>query len=819
MESGFSVTSGGPQQGSVFVKHFFPLVTFAVLGLLAVGCGSPPPDPAVVEIPGYQALQEQFMGLDMSPLKGRQIVLDPGHGGFFQGAVGVNGLTEAEVNLGVGLYLRGLLEWAGAEVHLTRTADYDFLTPADSSLAHDLAFRVSLTDSLQPDVFLSLHHNSVASLDRSVNETQTYYPLGDDGASLDLARAIHRHLVINLEITPAKILPGNFHVLRNASVPAVLGEPAMISNPVIEGRLSLAASQRLEAEAYFLGLLDYFSLGAPHWAGAPVDTFIIDPAVSSTPVQWTFLVAPPVSESSWGPGPDPGTFGLTLDGRPVPFHVSDGGHRVSWYPPADDIDLPGTLELRGRNLKGRATPLRRTVLLPARGLRLDFHISPESADNDGDRHMAVHWKVPESSPLPAGAFHLEGNGQWRIFGGMTQSAVIAMESEIPETVTFHPADPGLPGITCAVKVTDLPAPWRWGHLGVIQENGNRPWSLRHGDLLGIPAELGDQSVPLIPFDPVRPLFVTYPGALPLVDPDPANPDTARTVSASGKRWLFQALVPGLSGKVIVLDPAGGGSENDGAGPLGTRGATLNLETALLAKGLLEGCGAEVHLTREAETAPQPEEKVRRAGALGADLFLTIGRSSQAGLWTASHHPGSESGLRWADLFLNSAAGLTTPGDSVAVLPSYDYLLRHTACPALEARLPGPVTPGQEMRLLDRGWQRAEARAILMSVVSFFDGGGEPAPGLDIASVIKDLAGARDLAAVEWAELDGNFIWSPMPEPASETDPVSLDSWLDPGLPDLIDRHTLEIHSGGTSRLWLLENTADGFAARLMMINP
>lgn len=124
-----------------------------------------------------------------------------------------------------------------------------------------------------------------------------------------------------------------------------------------------------------------------------------------------------------------------------------------------------------------------------------------------------------------------------------------------------------------------------------------------------------------------------------------------------------------------------------------------------------------------------------------------------------------------------------------------------------------------MRLLDRGWQRAEARAILMSVVSFFDGGGEPAPGLDIASVIKDLAGARDLAAVEWAELDGNFIWSPMPEPASETDPVSLDSWRDPGLPDLIDRHTLEIHSGGTSRLWLLENTADGFAARLMMINP
>ena len=217
--------------------------------MLAAGCGSPPPEPAVVEIPGYEALQEQCTGRDMSPLRGRRIVLDPGHGGFFKGAVGPDGLTEAEVNLGVALYLRGLLEWVGAEAFLTRTADYDFLTPSDSTLVADLAFRSSFSDSLQPDVFLSLHHNSVASLDRTVNETQTYYPLGADGASLDLARAIHRHLVINLEISPAKILPGNFHVLRNATVPAVLGEPAMISNPVIEGRLKQAASQRLEAEA------------------------------------------------------------------------------------------------------------------------------------------------------------------------------------------------------------------------------------------------------------------------------------------------------------------------------------------------------------------------------------------------------------------------------------------------------------------------------------------------------------------------------------------------------------------------------------------
>ena len=69
-------------------------------------------------------------------------------------------------------------------------------------------------------------------------------------------------------------------------MPAVLGEPAMISHPVIEGRLSLAASQRLEAEAYFLGLLDYFSQGAPRWAGAPVDTLCISKDEEIEPCSW-----------------------------------------------------------------------------------------------------------------------------------------------------------------------------------------------------------------------------------------------------------------------------------------------------------------------------------------------------------------------------------------------------------------------------------------------------------------------------------------------------------------------------------------------------
>lgn len=339
--------------------------------------------------------------------------------------------------------------------------------------------------------------------------------------------------------------------------------------------------------------------------------------------------------------------------------------------------------------------------------------------------------------------------------------------------------------------------------------------------------MADQEIPLIACEPGLPVWATAPGVLPVVDPDPANPDTARTVFEGDRHWRTEPIVPGLRGKVIVLDPAGGGSDPDGTGPLGTRGATLNLETALLAQGLLEGCGAVVHLTRRGETILPDEEKVRLAGEVGADLFLTLGRSRQPGLLTANHHPGSKTGLKWAELFLLGAAGLAAPDDSLAVSPSYDYLLRHTACPALEVRLPGPQSPRQEMRLSSRGWQRSEARAVLISVASLFGNGDRLVPTLDMDAVISNLPGSMDPTSVDWAELDGNFIWSPVPirEFTSQGGDLSfdradsLDSTGDPGLPDLVDRHTLEIHIGHIRQLWLLERSGSRFTARLMMNNP
>src|SRR6187551_304542 len=120
--------------------------------------------------PGYERRVESLAGLDTSPLRGRRIALDPGHGGRFPGSIGVNGLTEAEVNLGVALNLWGLLVDAGADVMLTRTSDRDFTTASDSTLRQDLALRTVKANAFDPDVFLSIHHNADAGSRHDLNE-------------------------------------------------------------------------------------------------------------------------------------------------------------------------------------------------------------------------------------------------------------------------------------------------------------------------------------------------------------------------------------------------------------------------------------------------------------------------------------------------------------------------------------------------------------------------------------------------------------------------------------------------------------------------
>ena len=106
-------------------------------------------------------------------LKGRTIVVDPGHGGKDPGAIHKSEkTTEADLNLALSLALESRLKSMGATVVMTRTSD-EFVTLWD---------RVNSFNDARGDIFVSVHHNSTAAIN-SPKGVESYY-FYDESAQL-----------------------------------------------------------------------------------------------------------------------------------------------------------------------------------------------------------------------------------------------------------------------------------------------------------------------------------------------------------------------------------------------------------------------------------------------------------------------------------------------------------------------------------------------------------------------------------------------------------------------------------------------------------
>ena len=104
---------------------------------------------------GYDARRDSLDSVDATVLRGRRIVLDPGHGGFFPGS---HRRRRADRGRGQPRRGAGAARPAGGarrrRCSLTRDTDRDFLTPGDSSLRADLAERVRIANAFAPDLFV-----------------------------------------------------------------------------------------------------------------------------------------------------------------------------------------------------------------------------------------------------------------------------------------------------------------------------------------------------------------------------------------------------------------------------------------------------------------------------------------------------------------------------------------------------------------------------------------------------------------------------------------------------------------------------------------
>ncbi len=174
------------------------------------------------------------------------VVFDAGHGGKDPGAV-VNDLRESDLALEFTHLLReALLRGGGVTPSLTRTQNKDI------SLAERSAFVAG-----SQAVFLLSAHADI-SPDPSVSGVRIYYPhyqrSKDASRSLktlkaDLtryeksyqSRQIARQIASSVELkagVPVKVVPADFYLLRQASVPGVLIELGFISSEADRLRLT-----------------------------------------------------------------------------------------------------------------------------------------------------------------------------------------------------------------------------------------------------------------------------------------------------------------------------------------------------------------------------------------------------------------------------------------------------------------------------------------------------------------------------------------------------------------------------------------------------
>src|SRR4051812_13408869 len=96
------------------------------------------------------------------------VVIDPGHGGFQDGAIGPQSLKEKALALALAARIRAALEKGlGAQVALTREGD---------SSVH-LADRVAFANARRPDLFISIHANSMPTqrLRQHIEGIETFF--------------------------------------------------------------------------------------------------------------------------------------------------------------------------------------------------------------------------------------------------------------------------------------------------------------------------------------------------------------------------------------------------------------------------------------------------------------------------------------------------------------------------------------------------------------------------------------------------------------------------------------------------------------------
>lgn len=196
--------------------------------LLMVACAPrkeivilPPPTPIAKPIPAPTLPPPPVM----TPISKGLIIIDPGHGGDDLGTQSNSDpkYLEKHLNLATAQQLRTFLNQMGYATSMTRTKDIFISLDKRAQFANDRS----------PLLFVSVHYNSAPSPDAEGVEV-FYYRADKDPErtkqSKALAQSVLAKIIAESKARSRGVKHGNFAVIRQTTMPAILVEGGFLTN-------------------------------------------------------------------------------------------------------------------------------------------------------------------------------------------------------------------------------------------------------------------------------------------------------------------------------------------------------------------------------------------------------------------------------------------------------------------------------------------------------------------------------------------------------------------------------------------------------------
>ena len=210
----------------------------------------------------YAHIRGRSVETFVTPMNGRIVLLDPGHGGKDAGA-SANGAVEKELNLEIARLVQGYIEEGGGTAILTRTEDRDTSDPnravGTSWKMSDLKSRKKDIENFRADAFVSIHMNKFGQ--SKYRGAQVFYTAESEESKI-LGETLQRSVKDVLDdgnTREAKPSKNAIYVLKGNTVPSALIECGFLSNAEEAQLLSDPDYRRRVAWGIYIGIVRFFS--------------------------------------------------------------------------------------------------------------------------------------------------------------------------------------------------------------------------------------------------------------------------------------------------------------------------------------------------------------------------------------------------------------------------------------------------------------------------------------------------------------------------------------------------------------------------------